>query len=72
MKNEIYYMPENVIYINNAGFKAREDVDTILKSCGLKQLMTIEKGLLSDKKYRLRVDYWRFFFSLWLLSTLPL
>ena len=64
MKNEIYYLPENIIYINNAGYKAREDVDTILKSCGLKQLMTIEYGLLSDKKYRFRMDYWRFLFSL--------
>ncbi|MDY6291085.1 MAG: hypothetical protein SPL86_06345 [Succiniclasticum sp.] len=64
MNNEIYYMPENVIYINNAGYKAREDVDAILKSCGLKQLMTIEYGLLSDKKYRFRMDYWRFLFSL--------
>ncbi len=64
MKNQIYYVPENVVRINNAGFKAREDVDTILKSCGLNQLMTIEYGLLSDKKTKFSLDYWRFLFSL--------
>ena len=64
MKNIIYYVSENVVNINNAGSKAREDVDTILKSCGLKQLMTIEYGLLSGKKSRFRMYYWRLLFSL--------
>ena len=65
IKNIIYYVPETVAdNINTAGPKAREDIDSILKSCGLEPLLPIEYGLLSYKNNRFRIDYWRFLFSL--------
>ena len=65
MKNKICYVPETVAdRINTAGPKAREDIDSVLKSCGLEPLLPIEYGLLSYKNNRFRIDYWRVLFSL--------
>ena len=69
MNNNVYYIPENVIQVNNAGSKAREDIDVVLKDHGLKPLLTLDFELLSKRSAKLQFAYWYFLYSLYTISN---
>lgn len=77
MDNNICYIPENVIQINNAGSKAREDIEIILRDYDLKPLLTLDFELLSKKSAKLQFGYWHFLYSLyavrnkWIIMQYP-
>ena len=65
MKNNLYYVPENLIKTNDASSKAREDIDTILKNNGLNPLLTMDSKVLNGKKSKLQFNFWQSLYSLY-------